>query len=707
MALQKSMLMGRVFVSVLIVLCSRFLGAFASSSTLEKESERTNILAVPWSDLSFNSLQPPSFVPTCAFSVVPVHAEEEPTKGIFVQFKLGKYNYIARASLHNGKYCTIDVFRLDVLSTGIRFELIASTKLQYEPLGIKAASCDDTEAYIVVLITKDGIGSDVQLLVFKPVEPGNMEEYVIAHNAQLSGLKGVADISISCYKEQVIFAFAQSTTLSPSRPKEVTSSVHVWSPLSRSVISSMTADTVNSVSVVVFESGQCLMIIFAQNSNGGSGGPLDTLLYCLSSGSPTEWKLVLAQSLKLCEVNGMELYTNPKRELGLFVAISKKSSNFKFCPSTPLTMKWNGNEFVPIKNLTVKGVSDFYHFPSPCCNIVLAQHTGNERSLSVLGSSESLFEDVKKVDFLFVEDRSFFLISFSSSSHQTPLQEFVCDRRAGRKAKTAFGAGGTPVVPLEVGAGYGLPTPPLPPAADPAAYMTPPPIMPPEIPLVRNNRSGVLPPQMNMAGRVFNPLANITGPLNTSAVIYPNPSPFAPPKQMPVIRLESGVSSMVNRSRNGRVPRPYVYRLGKQNGTAVLRRPGVPNNKGIPVAAKVQVKPLVLQPKTLPVVHQERKVYSRVLNPNPQRPFPPGRNMTSGQRRKGPGVVRPVMQSGPVKLLPASQRMKPMPRIHYTDMSDISNEMAYVKISRPGLRNFSNDFDVQEKQQPFLPPITL
>ena len=74
----------------------------------------------------------------------------------------------------------------------------------------------------MVILTKDGLTSQPQLLVFKPDEKDvTGEKFVIAHNGQLSSAKGVADVSISCVENHVMFAFAASTALIGAAEKEV------------------------------------------------------------------------------------------------------------------------------------------------------------------------------------------------------------------------------------------------------------------------------------------------------------------------------------------------------------------------------------------------------------------------------------------------------------------------------------------------------
>ena len=86
----------------------------------------------------------------------------------------------------------------------------------------------------------------------------------------------------------------------------------------------------------------------------------------------------MIQAVTLCDVYGVELYTNSKQEVGLFAAISKKTKAFPQCPKSSLALKWTGQHFEIFRNITISAVADFFYLATPCCSFLLARHIGAE-----------------------------------------------------------------------------------------------------------------------------------------------------------------------------------------------------------------------------------------------------------------------------------------------------------------------------------------
>ncbi|GAU88965.1 hypothetical protein RvY_01571 [Ramazzottius varieornatus] len=428
---RKSQFLPKVFYYFLPFLALLLASVCGGQSSMKKE--RAQLLAVPWQDKHPTESNRFTFeAKTCSISVSPIHAQNEPTKGIFTHFVLAGWTYLAKISFFNGRFSTVEVHKIEVVNDVLHFHMMACTRITHSALEIKAGVCSDREAYLVVLLTKDGITSEPQLLVFKhdDKDPSG-EKYVIAHNSQLSSARGVADVSISCVENHAIFAFAASTALSGTTDKEVHSSIRIWSPKTRAVRKVLTVPTENAVSVVTFRSRDCQVHVFAQKTNGKDDVPFDTLIYCVR---PTEgsgdWSLELLQAIPLCDVYGVDLYTNNKQELGMFVAISKKSKFHPQCPKSSLALKWTEQRFEVFKNITLDAVADFYYLPTPCCSFLLARHIGAERILTIVGSTESLFDGVLKMEHLTVSDRQYLLISFVGEMHQGALHEVACSKRS-------------------------------------------------------------------------------------------------------------------------------------------------------------------------------------------------------------------------------------------------------------------------------------
>ncbi|OQV18889.1 hypothetical protein BV898_07142 [Hypsibius exemplaris] len=522
------------------------------------QSQLLQIVAVPWLDrhpsdshrLSHQST-------TCSLSISPVPSETELNKGIFCHFKLGSATFIVRVALFNGRFCAIEVLRMIVDANGVQLQLKATTKLQFQVLDAKAYACGDSEAYIVLILTKDNHVSETQLLVFKLDSKDPLRQtFIIAHNSQLSTMRGVSDVSIRCFEDNVIFSMSASTTLLPVGSGEAYSSVRVWNPRSRSVTKQLIAETTNAVSVVAFESGRCLVIVFLQRSSPLRDGPIDSFAYCLMSDDRVGWRLTMIQRLNLCEVSGVELYQNTKQELGLFVAIANTAEEYPGCPRTSMSMKWTGKQFVSYGNVSMKGAADFYYLPTGCCNLVAARLTGAERALTFVGSTEPLFEDVHKLELIssVENNRYFLLVSFTSEGHHDALHELVCDQRVYK----ALPFSGFPPR-------YPYPSPPPPQAAMSYAappqmgfigggqVQQPPPSLPPPSPqpmyiVVPPLQPALPPPQMapyQPAGLFFPPntpvnRGNMTvwRPMPNGQPIYPPPLPppmpvFNPPPPPP------------------------------------------------------------------------------------------------------------------------------------------------------------------------------